>query len=151
MGAKEIRYEIGAEILLKMDENGDLPLSDIFRLSKIMIEYFRAEGYADDLKENGYKWRPTREYFKLHMEDFRRILRTQGKFFEYLRPENDFKGEWKFVNKQEYETILSREHSDIGTRTENHNEKIDNGNEKWKLEIPKIAEVPLLTNDNKDN
>jgi hypothetical protein len=146
MNVKELRMSIGADILAAMEENGDLPLTTKFRLTKIMQEYFKADGHADELKEQGYTWRPTRDYWTFHLDEIREFMRkNRNKFLEYLRPVGEFKGEWKFVSKIEFETIARREHSDIGTRTDTYNNKVDDGNDKWpSLQMPKIKEVPLL-------
>ena len=141
MSVKEFRYDIGAEILEIMEDNNDLPLPNKSRVAKVMMEYFKSEGYVDILKENNYKWRPDESYWEHHIPDITTLLRKNGKSFDFLR-NDDFRGQWKFLDKKEENEILKREHSDIGTRTDTHNNKLDDT--KWKHNLPHLAEVPLL-------
>lgn len=146
MSIKNERYNIGVSILEEMQENGDLPLPNIFRLTKVMMEYYRAEGYSDELKEKGLTWKPSRDYWKHHLDEIRRILRDEKKkYFEYYRIDSSVKGEWRFCNKQEYESLLAKEYTGIGTRTNTYNERLDDGNAKWEIDLPSIREVPKLT------
>jgi len=146
MSIKEERYDIGAEILLGMESNDDLPLPNRFRLAKTMQEYFQDGDYVAELVERKLRWRPKVDYWLHHISDVCQSLRkTHGKYFEYIRKDGGFKGEWKFTSKREYEEKLCMEHADIGTRTENHNDKIDDGNKRWKLNLPLLNEVPQLT------
>ena len=139
---REDRLDIGAEILRAMEKASDLPLPNKYRLAKVMQEYFKSEGYADELKSQGRSWRGSPEYWTNHLKDISAILRRDGDSFDYYREEGEFKGQWKFLNKKEEGEILSREHADIGTRTDTHNGKLDDT--KWKHNIPRLAEVPQL-------
>jgi len=142
MSAKEARLSIGADILESMRENDDLPLPNIYRVAKTIQEYFKEDGYVDDLKEMGSRWRPTEDYWRRHINDISSVLAERSKPFAFYREYGEFRGMWKFCNKKEYEIILRREHSDIATRTDNHNLRLDES--KWDLQLPHIAEVPLL-------
>ena len=146
MSAKEYRLGIGAEILVLMNKNNDLPMPNIYRLSKTMMEYFKLEGYIDDLKEMKYKWRPTEDYWRLHIRDISSYLATENKRpFCFCRKHGEFKGLWKFCTKKEYENTMYREHADVSTRTDSFNQRLDES--KWQLELPHIADVPLISNN----
>lgn len=122
-------------------------LPNIYRLAKVMMEYYRNEGFDDEIKIKGYKWKATKDYWIKHLNDVRELLRKKRKlYFEFLRENNTFRGQWKFVNKKQYNEVLKREYSDVGTRTDTYNEKLDDGKEKWNIELPHIEEVPLLEN-----
>jgi len=147
MSAKEERLAIGMDILELMDEREDLPLPNCHRLTKTMQEYFVSEGFVDELKEEGRRWRPTADYWRNHLAEIRATMRKdRQKYFEFYREWHEFKGLWKFVTKKEYQTVLRRDHADIGTRALSHNDKLEDGEKKWVLNLPYIAEVPLLTN-----
>uniref|UniRef100_A0A6M3LFG8 Uncharacterized protein n=1 Tax=viral metagenome TaxID=1070528 RepID=A0A6M3LFG8_9ZZZZ len=145
----EIRKErigIGTDILIQMDKEEELPMPNKYRLAKTMAEYFIKGDYVDTL-EHSKKWRGTADYWMSHLSDVCAMLREQHRYFEYV-PDvggKGFTGQWKFTSKQEYETKLRWEHADIGTRTENHNDKVTDGNEKWKLNVPVLPDVPRLT------
>lgn len=138
MSAKDFRYDMGAEIIESMHNGDDLPLPNIYRLGKVMMEYFKRDGHVDDLKELGYRWRPSVDYFVAHLKDFRKRLRERGMFFEYVREDGGITGEWKFADKKMYEANLKRESVDIATRTDTFNDKLDDGQAKWKLQLPHL-------------
>lgn len=141
----QFRYNIGAEILLLMQERKDLPLPNKYRLAKVMQEYFRKEGFVDSLKEQNYRWRPNTEYWASHLDDVRKVLREQyKKMFEYIWAEDGrgFEGEWKFADKAETEKNLKRENNGVATRSENFNDKLD-GNP-YDSDIPHIGDIPRL-------
>ena len=142
------RTNIGVEILRAMDKNEDLPLPNKYRLARTMQEYFDALGYADLVEEQGYKWAPDQDYWMYKLDDIRDALRKKHKlFFAFKHTEGGkaFEGLWKFMGKGEYEEVMRREHSELGTRVENHNEKLTDGQQKWKLDLPLIEDVPLLS------
>ena len=146
MNAKEIRTSIGADILVNMGKNDDLPMPNIRRLSKTMQEYFVMDGMEDILTEMGYTWRPSEDYWRGHMSDIQSYLRKRRQhYFEFVREQGEFKGIWKFVSKKEYKRTMRRNHADIGTRVVHHNERIDDGEQRWTLDLPHLADVPLLT------
>jgi len=142
VNVKEERLSIGADILESMQENDDLPLPNIHRVVKTMMEYYKQDGYADDLKEMGSCWKPTEDYWRRNINNVASLLAERSEPFSFYREYGDFKGMWKFCNKKEYETIIRRDHADIATRTDNHNQKLDES--KWDLQLPHLAEVPLL-------
>ena len=142
---KDFRMDIGKQILKMMELNDDLPMPNCYRLAKTMQEYFRQEGMIDLLKEQGYKWLPTIDYWVFHLSDIAEYMRREYKlYFGYLRNKGSLTGQWKFLEKKEWETILYRDHSDIATRVETHNDKIDDTGNRWKVDIPIIQEVPVL-------
>ena len=126
-GVKGYRYRIGADIILDMDAHNELPLPNIHRLGKVMLEFFGERGYlADMIKEHHkYRWRPTKDYFVKHMPDFRRVLRMEAKYFEFVRDEGSIKGCWKFADKAMFEDNLRRERADVATRTETFNNRLE--------------------------
>lgn len=139
------RYGIGAQILNNMDANEDLPLPNVYRLAKVMQEYFVQDGMEEDLKENGYSWRPTEDYWRRHISDISSFMRKEKKqFFIYVQEQGTFKGNWQFVSKQAYVEHLERNHADVRTRTETYNDKLEDGRERWKLNLPGISSVPML-------
>jgi len=147
MSAKMDRLGIGADILVLMNKNDDLPLPNIHILSKRMMAYFKQEGMVDDLKEMGYKWVPTEDYWRRHIREIASLLATDRKRpFCYYRKWGEFSGLWKFCTKKEYEDTLYREYADVSTRTDSYNERLEEVETKWQFEIPHIADVPLLAN-----
>lgn len=145
------RTNIGVNILKAMDNNEDLPLPNKYRLAKTMQEYFESLGYAEVVAEQGYKWTPDRDYWMYKLDDIRDMLRKKHQlFFAFKRTEGgkNFEGLWKFVSKKEYERIMQMEHSELGTRVDNHNEKLTDGQRRWKIDLPLIQDVPLLTMKN---
>jgi len=147
MSVKELRTGIGCEILEEMEANVDLPLPNSHRLAKVMQEYYAKGDYAEELQSAGYKWKPTADYWHSHLARIRRELRKQGKFFEYARAEGEFRGMWQFVNKKEYYNALRRTAGGLKTRIDGdngYNEKLADGQKRWKLELPIMAEVPEL-------
>jgi len=141
---RELRYGIACEILEAMEAAVDLPLPNSQRLAKVMQEYFLKGDYAEELKEAGYKWRPRVEYWSAHMKGIRKELRKDGKFFEYVRLQGEFRGQWKFTDKKEFRNTKIRMASGIGTRTDNYNEQISDASQRWKLDLPPLERVPEL-------
>ena len=138
--AKEIRLEIGNDILISMAANEEFPLGNIHRLSKIMQEYFITEGFEDILEEYDYKWRPVEDYWVRHLKEIRTYMRENKKLFlEYSRDIGDFHGEWKFLKKGEFEAVMKREKAGLKTRTENFNDRLDDSKTKWKIEETSIT------------
>jgi hypothetical protein len=143
-GVKGFRYRIGADILLLMDAKKEFPVSNVHRLGKTMMEYFKENTeYLDELKKEKYKWRPSADYFMAHLPDFRKVLRMEKKYFEFVREDGTITGFWIFADKKMYEANLKREGADIATRTETFNDKLEDGQKKWKLQIAHLDLVPL--------
>lgn len=141
MSAKTFRTELGGDVLIAMAANDELPISDSFRVAKKMQVYFLSEGFRDDVKAQGYKWKPTADYWQKHLTDIRRTLRENKKlFFEYQRTEGarGFKGNWAFLRKSDFEQLLRYEHKCITTRANTHNTKIADGCNKWALKEPRL-------------
>jgi len=145
--AKQMRLDIGIAILEAMETNEDLPMPNVYRLAKTMQEYFVNDGHIDDVRDEGYKWRPDADYWRMHLSEIRSEMRkARNKYFEFVRATGELTGQWKFVSKREYDTVLRRNHADLGTRVTNHNDKIYDGNLRWKMDLPLIMDVPLLSN-----
>lgn len=146
MSAKEMRMQIGMNIIELMHERDDLPLPNVHRLAKTMQEYFWTEGFEDDLVDAGYRWRPSVDYWKMHLGDIRSEMRKdRRRYFEFVRNQGELTGQWKFVSEAEYEVSLKRNHADISTRVDTHNDKFKDGRLAW--ELPKalsIADIPSL-------
>ena len=99
----------------------------------------------DKVKADGYSWNPDNEYWSKHLSDLCEYMRVQYKiYFAFIRNDGEFKGNWKFTNKGEWEKSLIRDHQDISTRVENHNDKIEDTQKRWKIDVPLIADVPRL-------
>jgi hypothetical protein len=144
---REYRYSLGAELLEELGTNGTLPLPSASILVRKMMEVFRSEGYEKKLRDMPVGWRPTERYWRAHLDIIRAYLRQhRNEYLEFVRNDaRSFIGEWKFVTKQEYELVLRFEHACIGTQVNHHNEKIEDGKEKWpSLSFPMLKEVPLL-------
>jgi len=144
MSAKEVRNEIGGDILIAMAANDEFPISNVYRLAKTMQEYFKSEGFEDTLLEFGYLWRPDKDYWVRHLRDIRDYLRKERKLFlEYKRSneEGTFIGSWEFVRKGAFDKIMSKESAGMITRAETYNERVEDGRTKWpKLETPSIRQ-----------
>jgi hypothetical protein len=143
--AKSYRMEIGYSVLMQMEYDGELPLPNKDRLGKVMQEYFDREGFQDRIIQDGYTWRPDVEYWTKHLSDLSEYMRAQYKiYFAFVRDDGELSGTWKFTNKGEWEKALAREHRDVKTRIETHNEKIEDTRLRWKIQLPKINEAPEL-------
>jgi hypothetical protein len=132
----EYRISICADILELMNtkRNSDLPLPNMYRLSKVMKEYYRKYFYSE-VKENGFDWIPAYDYFKRNMEKIQIELVNRGKIFDFYRPINGgFKGFWLFVNKKQYDEILEFNRKGNETRDETYNQKLIMGNKVFQIE-----------------
>lgn len=140
----QTRYLIGADILLKMKEEDDLPLPNKRRVAKVMQEYFKQEGHVDTLKEQNYRWRPTIDYWHNHLDDVRKYMREKKhKFFSWVPSENGgFKGEWRFVQKKDGEEVLKRKNNELSTRVENFNDERNGA--PWDSKVPAAGDIPKL-------
>jgi len=138
--AKEIRVEIGANILISMAANEEFPLGNAHRMSKIMQEYFVSEGFEDILKEQEYTWRPTADYWLTHCKEIREYLRKEKRLFlKFKREVGSFNGAWRFLKKGEFENVMKREKAGIKTREMSFNAEIKDSQSKWKIEEPLIT------------
>lgn len=145
--ANVFRMEIGCQLIDILAENEELPMPNVDRLARTMQEYFTRLGMIDDVKERGYRWKPDVDYWKLKMSDITTRLRVEyGKYFGYTyKPgQKCTEGDWKFMTPKEWEKTLRIKHSDIGTRIETQNGKIDESLNDYKVDMPHIKEVPLL-------
>lgn len=145
--ANIFRMELGCQLLEALEQNEELPMPNIHRLAKTMQEYFNRLGMIDEVQANGYKWRPDVEYWKLKMSDITTRMREEyGRYFGYTyKPgQKCTEGDWKFMSPTEWSKTLRIKHSDIGTRIENHNDKIEASVDDYKVNMPRIQEVPLL-------
>ena len=144
MSAREFRLNIGADILKEMEQNEDLPMPNKRRLARVMMEYFHRGGYGDELKDIGYTWLPDEDYWMYQLDGVRRCLRQEKRYFEYVREDGSFRGEWKFTTKTEYHNTLRREAAGLATMGEHYNERLADGQLRWKLNLPAIEEAPAL-------
>lgn len=146
---EEIRQErigICAEILEEMGTapEPDLPMPNIRRMAQVMVERFETGDYIAELEDNGRHWHLSEVYVYNNIKDICSELAKRGTPFAYYRETGELIGVWKFCSKAEYKAVMERDHADIATRTDTHNQKLDDVENKWKLELPHIAEVPLL-------
>ena len=141
MGAKEIRIELGGDVLIAMAANEEFPIGNVQRVAKIMNEYFISEGFEDTLEELNYKWRPSIEYWQMHLKEIRYYLRENRKlFFEFQRSEGTigFSGNWSFLRKGEFEKVMQYERGSLMTRVDTYNDRCDDGHSKWQLKEPRV-------------
>lgn len=145
MSAKEVREEIGADILIAMAANEEFPVGSAHRLAKTMQEYFVSEGFSDVLVDHGYSWRPDADYWPRHLKGIRRALRDRKLFLEYVRgnDEGTFIGSWQFVRKGAFQEVMNRARADIITRAETYNDINGAGHEKWKLDTPYVQTAEI--------
>jgi hypothetical protein len=143
--AKDFRYDLGSDLLIDMKKGEDLPLPSRRRVAKVMMEYYKRDGHDDDLKASGYRWRPCEDYWCSHLPDVCGRLRERGLFFEYTHFENSIEGAWRFCSKKEYESALKRQYSEITTRADTYNGKLEDAEKKWDLELPhaNLAALPV--------
>jgi len=139
-----IRCSVGARILEKMDKENDLPLPNMPRLLKVMMEYFKKQGFKEEMLKRG-NWLPSDNYWKNNMDNIISILMDRKKPFGFVREEGSLRGLWKFPNKQEYVKMVERKFGELDTRIETYNTMLDNGNEKMKynIQVPPIN-PPIL-------
>ena len=156
---KEYRLALLGDVLLEMETAKALPVSNINKLAELVMVFWDRGDYEKGQTERGYTWNPNFKYIKRNCEGIRSALVSKSKYLVYYRwlektekgkkSTFRFRGHWKFVQKAEYKDTLLRENADIATRVDTHNQRIDDGakkGKKWKLDVPHIAEVPLLTN-----
>ena len=141
-----MRLTIGTEILKKMDQEDEMPVKNIYRLTNKMMEYFYSMGYEDYLEEQGSRWLPDSEYWRSNIKMLRELLRGEQYYLEFVRDEGvkGFSGKWLFCKKDEFVSKLKQDHNDISVRTESFNEKVDDGQSRWKLQIKGVPTVPAL-------
>ena len=143
---RDFRYSLGAEILEQMEKNEDLPLPNIYLISEVMDKYFKKQKMITRIKKQGYRWCPDQDYWRMTIRDIAEYMRIQNdRYFGFVRESGKFSGLWKFLDKNEWEYSLKWDHKAIGTRVENHNNKIDDSQGEHKVQIPKIKPVPALT------
>jgi hypothetical protein len=141
MSAKDVRNQIGGDILVAMAANEEFPLEDVFKVANLMQEYFVSEGFGDILIDLGYKWRPTPQYWVTHLCDVREYLRGEKKLFlEYnrYRINGTFHGEWAFVRKGDFESVMQKERAGLMKRTETYNNRLNEARKKWKTDEPSV-------------
>lgn len=153
---RQIRLALGADILAGMRDSclsptvkESLKVKTVQRLAQEMMRYFTRMDMKKELPES-WTWLPTEGYFQNQLEGFRAYLRHQKNLFlEYVREQGAWKGEWKFVSKEEYEAIMTREHNGIATLTDNYNERRDDGLKRWpSVALPAIKEMARISYNN---
>lgn len=143
---KAYRNEIGKEILVLMESEEDLPMPNVYRVASTMQEYFTEEGFSDRVKADGYTWQPTEKYWRIHMGEIAKYMREEYQFyFGFKRDQHKLTGQWKFMEPEEWDSSMKRDHKDIGKRIDTHNGKLEDSIENYKVEIPHLTEAPLLT------
>jgi len=150
MSIKETRHTMGADILEEMQKRNELPLPNHRRLAKVMMEFWKEGAYDDELANMGSSWTATIGYWMHNLDGVQEVLRTRNKFFEFVRNEKAerieerFTGSWRFCSKEEYVDVLRRQHNDASTRVDSYNVKVTDGGERWKLDLPLLADIPRL-------
>ena len=140
----KFRYGIGADILESMQSSDDLPLPNAYRLASVMQEYFIFGKYEEDLIERGMKWRPTHDYWRVHIPKIARFMRQERKLYFVFVRDDGLKGSWRFVEEAEYNQHMKWDYTQLGTRVETYNEKLDDGYQSFNMMVPSISEVPAL-------
>lgn len=144
---KQFRFEIGYQILMMLERDGNLPLPNKYLVAEMMQEYFIKEGIVDDIKQAGYNWEPDIKYWENNINKISLYMANNYKdYFGFLRTNGLQEGIWKFMNKGEYEKHLKFHNQDISTRVDSQNDKIEAAEKRWKIDIPRIKEVPRITN-----
>lgn len=137
----EDKVKMGADLLELMKANDDLPLPNKIRVARVMMEYFKSEGYEDDLEKAEVKWRPTVGYWVRHIREIQAVLQERHEFFDWKRiiAGGEITWSWDFMTKQEADERLKTDRGELNTRKDTYNEKADAANEKWlKLEAPAV-------------
>jgi hypothetical protein len=144
-GTKEFRIGLLADTIQEMYTGKNVrEYRDTHAFAKAIIVAFGKNGFMGTLMDGGSKWIPTPEYVLNHMNDIQNELARQKTPFGYYREQGEFVGAWKFLTKEECVAMMSRNHADIRTRTEHHNDRLENIGVRWHLGLPAITEVPAL-------
>lgn len=148
---REIRMALGADIIIGMYESGKIKASTTQKLAQEMMRHFTRADMKRELPE-GWTWLPTEGYFQNQLDGFRAYLRHQKNlFFEYVREQGEWKGVWKFVQKEEYEALMKREYNGIQKLGDNYNDRRDVGMKRWSSTaalLPPIKEMERITANN---
>ena len=149
------RTRIGADIIERMDKENDLPMPNKKRLCIVMQEYFKRKGFYTGLLDDGYNWKAGKMYWFKKLDEIKSLLYYErNKCFDFVRlegVENIGKGNWKFVAKKEYETILTLTYNGNRTRMMTLEEKIDIGKEKFHITGITAPPVPeKISHSNKN-
>lgn len=139
--------QIGVEILKEMDAADELLQPNVYVLTEKMMMFFKKNDHEQSLVDHNQSWRPNADYWRNQLPGVRSALREEKRFFEFVREDGEFKGAWMFTGKEEYAATLKREHADIATRHDTHNDRITDGEKRWKLDLPMLADVPLLSDN----
>jgi hypothetical protein len=151
---RHARCQMIVDILYLMEKKKDLPLPNIHRLCKVIIEYYKKEGFKENLRASGSKWDLSIFYIRMHMKDIKEISTENYHPFAYHRPKDSLRGLWMFLNKKQYTEILSRELKELETRKETYNKMLEDGNDKMKynIKLPRISDFSKInspTNETK--
>jgi hypothetical protein len=157
---RDLKISIGADILECMHQDGLMPSKTIHtdgmiltapiaskeNLALIMNHYFNSSDYSwkYELEDAGSTSMPDTIYWQNQLADIRVELRNRKKYLKYIRYKNGFGGFWKFCNKTEYHNVLRREAAENNTRIEHYNEEVEDGREKWQLNLPPASPIPEL-------
>ncbi len=144
------RCQMIFDILMLMEKHRDLPLPNVYRLCKVIMEYYRKEGFRDQLRENGSKWNLSIFYISKHIKIIKQISRENFHPFDYHRSNDMLRGSWMFLTKKTYKEIAERLLIELNTRKDSYNNIIEDGNIKMKynLQLPKIPEFTKIENKN---
>ena len=140
------RCQMIFDILQLMEKKKDLPLPNGFRLRKVIMEYYRKEGFRESLKEQGSKWDLSPFYIQKHISTIKQVSIENQHPFAYHRPKDSLRGLWMFLTKKTYKEIAERLLIELDTRRKSYNDMIENGNSKMKynLQFPVIPEFTLI-------
>jgi len=147
MSVREFRLGIGADIIELLEDIGELPAPNIYRLSRLMQDNFDVGGFEETLIEIGSRWLPTEGYWRNNIGGVCDVLRKRRKPFGYHRDFSFDKGKriitgnWLFFDKEQQTGALKQDNNYIATRAEHHNETIDDVQKRWKINIPRLPDI----------
>lgn len=140
------RCQMVYDILMLMEKRKDLPLPNIYRLCKVIKEYYIKEGFRNELRERGSKWNLTIRYIKENIKVIKQVSRENLHPFDFYRQRDMLRGAWQFLNKKMFIDNAERALLELNTRKDTYNAIIDDGNNKlgYKLQLPKIQEFTKI-------
>lgn len=146
---RHARCQMVVDILQLMEKKKDLPLPNRYRLAKVIIEYWKKEGFRQDLRDNGSRFNLTQFYIHKHMKEIIIVSIENHTPFGFHRPMDSLRGLWMFLNKKQCKEILQRQYKELNTRRETYNNELQEINSKMKynIQLPVIPEFTAIENN----
>jgi hypothetical protein len=144
------RCQMIVDILSLMEKKKDLPLPNRYRLAKVIIEYWKKEGFREDLRDNGSKFNLTSFYINKHMKEVKMVALENHSPFGFHRPMDSLRGLWMFLNKKQCKEILQRQYKELTTRRETYMNELQETNSrmKYNIQLPTIPEFTSIEDKN---